>query len=156
MGFLISFLKTLNMCLSISVFDYTSVCLRLHLSTWTDFICWENVSVLTWTESDLNLLLTLHCLWLWGNGLSLEKVLLSWKLLFFWGYQRIPPSWPESALKIPWGCLFVKTTFCHAGQNHFTACWASISAHCLPLLLELDHEHFGSETLFQYHGILCS
>lgn len=89
--------------------------------------------------------------------LSCKKALLGWKLSF-WGCQRIPPSWPESALKFSWvSCLWRPPPATLAKTNSLSAGPPlSISARCLSLLLYLDHEHFGTETLFQYYGIQWS
>lgn len=104
--------------------------------------------------TDLTLLVTLGKWSLAGKGLTELKTV-------FLRMSKNPSFLTWICPKIPWGCLFVKTTFCHAKNHTKTTSLPpgpspSISAHCLSLLLDLDHEHLGAETLFQHYGILWS
>lgn len=93
--------------------------------------------------TDLTLLKTLGKCSLAGKGLTELKTV-------FLRMSKNPSFLTWICPKIPWGCLFVKTTSLSPGPP------PSISAHCLSLLLDLDHKHFGAETLFQNHSILWS
>lgn len=77
--------------------------------------------------TDLTLLKTLGKYSLAGTGLTELKTV-------FLRMSKNPSFLAWICPKIPWGCLFVKTTFCHASQNHFTASWTSPLYLC-PLLV---------------------
>lgn len=135
---------------------FTHICLWLYLqaSTRTDLICWETISVLTWTELDLNVLLILHNLWLkscFGETVTvahsfLRKRPIELKIVILRTWDPSSLTW--ILLKNLLGCLFVETTSWHADQ---TLPYLCLSVACL---IHLDLAHFVAETLFRYNNIL--